>query len=213
MRASFWGILALATATFATGCGAGAGKPEELGQLSVPLVTHGPSGTEYRLRNATFEIYRYDYYYWGAGGMAAGAAGGEASYPPAGAVTTVSSEDDPTADSIVVDLEQGDYYVTLLPGWNMEKIEGNIATPIETTLLSSETTWVYVYPRSTTWVEYLFGVGGRELWLNGKLNIGIQVAEDPNAYYGGGGAGGGLSTGGAWAGETGGFANGGASGN
>jgi hypothetical protein len=43
-----------------TGCSKSDSKPEpdpeKLGTLAVPLVTYGPSGTQYRLRNARFDI-------------------------------------------------------------------------------------------------------------------------------------------------------------
>ncbi|MGK4008605.1 hypothetical protein WMF31_38715 [Sorangium sp. So ce1036] len=188
------GSLAAAGLVFAVGlvgCSSHADDHEaELGSLSLPLSANGSSGARYQLRNATFEI-QGNYYYWdyGAGGFAtSGATTGGGGYY----VSTVNTEDyDPGASSITVDLEQGGYYVTLLPGWSFEKIEGDTVTNVEATLLSSQQIYVYVSPRSTTWAQYQFGIGDRALWLNGKLNIGIDVHEDPDDYYGAGGAGGG----------------------
>lgn len=60
-----------------------------------------------------------------------------------------------------------------------------LATTVESTLLSDSTQWTYVNARSSSWVEYQFGIGGREIWLNGNLNVDLQVYEDPDDYYGG----------------------------
>jgi hypothetical protein len=150
----------------------------DLGTLTLPLGSHGPSGTEYRLRDAVFQI-SSDYYYYED-------PSGEGGAGSSGHTYTVSSEDDPTASSISISVERGYYYVQLLPGWRMEKVEGGDASEVEATLLSGATQWVYVSPRSSSWVDYSFGIGGREIWLNGDLNVGVQVYEDPDEYYGGG---------------------------
>jgi hypothetical protein len=171
------GLLAglVLSAGLVAGCSSGGGGKEELGTLNLPLVTHGPSGAEYRLRNATFEIsnlYYYDDY--GSGGD------GGTSAPP----ITLSSEDDPTATSLSVSVERGYYYVRLLPGWHLEKVDASGATEVEATLLSSATQSIYVYQHESTWVEYEFGIGDRALWFNGQLNIDIVVHEDPSEIYG-----------------------------
>jgi hypothetical protein len=177
--------LAVLAGAFAVSCssggGNGSGESElERGTLQLPLVTEGASGTKYRLRNATFEVINYTYYYYPYDN--AGGAGGEGG-SGAGRVT-VSSEDDPDATSIALSVERGDYYVRLLPGWHMEKIDAGGASEVEATLLSSDTQWVYVNPHSSSWVEYEFGLGGRQLWFNGQLNIEIRVHEDPSELYG-----------------------------
>lgn len=166
-------------------------RAEDMGTLSLPLSTHGPSGTEYRLRDAVFQIsseyYYYDDYESAEGGS--GSSGGH-SY-------TVSSEDDPSAGSINISVERGYYHVRLLPGWRMEKVEDGEGTTVEATLLSPATQWTYVDAHSSSWVAYQFGIGGREVWLNGNLNVDVQVYENPDEYYGGGlaGAGSGGFTG------------------
>jgi hypothetical protein len=170
------------------GCSSEPVEQGEVGTLSVPLSTHGPSGTEYRLRDATFQISSSYYYYdddYGVGGAG-----------PSGATYTVSSEDDLAASAINLSVERGNYYVRLLPGWRMEKIEGGEGTDVEATLLSNATQWVYVSPHSSSSVAYQFGIGGRSLWFNGDLNIGVQVFEDPDAYYGGSGGYSGVDEGG-----------------
>ncbi|WP_437669954.1 hypothetical protein [Sorangium sp. So ce131] len=185
-----------------TGCQSPAGGQEaELGSISLPLAAHAPSGVQYRLRNATFEIRDRDYVYGGAGGYDGGYGGWD---PGPQTVITVDSEDyDPEASSILVDLERGPYNVRLLPGWSFDKIEDGTATNVEATLLSQETVYIYVSPHSTSWAQYNFGIGDSSLWLNGKLNLDINVYDDPDQYYGGaGGSGGegGYSTGGGWGG-------------
>jgi hypothetical protein len=173
------------------GCSGDGRSTEEHGTLSVPLSTQGPSGTTYRLRDATFEI-RSEYYYYES---YPGGEGGGGSSPQ---VITVSSETDPEATAISVSLERGYYYVRLRPGWRMEKVEDGSVTDVEATLLSSETQGVYVAARSGSWLEYQFGLGDRALWFNGNLNLQIQVYEKPSDLYGGGGVGGEVN---GWAGS------------
>lgn len=148
------------------------GQEREMGTLALPLSTQGPSGTTYRLRDAVFEISSDGWYY-------AGGEGGASSQS-----ITVSSEDDPNAESIRVDLERGYRFVQLQPGWRLEKVEDGTATDVEATLLSESGQWVYVRERSTSFVEFNFGLGNRQIWFNGRLNIGVNVYESP------GGAGG-----------------------
>ena len=158
----------------------GGGGPEALGQMNLPLTTQGSSGATYRLRNATFVV-QHQFYFNEA------AEAGASSTP--GAIT-VSSESDPNAQNISLSLEEGYYDVQLRPGWSMEKVSLSGTQTVEATLLSGESQWVYVSRQSTSWAEFSFGIGGREIWLNGKLNIGIDVQESPP------GAGGDSSVGG-----------------
>lgn len=171
----------LATGVVA-GCSSG-GEERGVGTLSLPLVSNAASGTSYRLRDASFEIHRGYYYYEDYYNAAAGAGGA-----PDNGTIVVSSEDDPNASAISVSLDRGSYYVRLLPGWHLEKNESGTFTPVEATLLSSDTQWVYVNPHQSTTAEYQFGIGGRSIWFNGDLNIQIQVYEDPSELYGVAGA-------------------------
>lgn len=171
----------------ATGCGGSDGRTghdsEQVGTLALPLVTNGPSGTQYRLRNATFDITGYSYYSYDYGNDAGVGAGGGSSTGPQ--QTVVSSEDNPNASSIEVNVQRGDYYIYLRDGWNLESVTNGVATPVQATLLSSQYQWIYVSPHSTSWVSYQFGIGDSSIWLNGKLNITIDVFENPDQYYGG----------------------------
>lgn len=187
-RAMGWGLVAgmavLAGAlTAACGSEGGGGVPEVAepgrGTLQLPLVTQGASGTQYRLRDATFQITNYNTYYY----PYASGAGGEGGTSNTQSLT-VSSEDDPDATSIALSVERGEYIVTLLPGWHMEKVDASGATEVEATLLTGDIQWVYISAHSSSWVEYEFGLGGRSLWFNGKLNIDIRVHEDPSELYG-----------------------------
>jgi hypothetical protein len=177
-----YGVWLLASALASTACSSSSDEPQEeqeFGTLGLPLSTRGDSGVTYRLRDATFRIVSYDYYdYEGSGGDGSG------STPE---VTVVSGEDDPDAATISLSVPAGEQQVTLEPGWRLERVSESGTETIEATLLSSRTKWVWVSPHSTSFAEYRFGVGGRDIWFNGQLNIGIDVAEDPDDYYGAGG--------------------------
>jgi hypothetical protein len=173
-----------------SGSGGHDGEGQALGQMSLPLTTQGASGVTYRLRNATFVVQNqyYDYEYGAAG------AGGSGGTP---GTVVVSSETNPNASNITLSLEEGYYTVSLLPGWRMEKLGPSGAQTVEATLLSGSSQWVYVSRRSTSWAEFSFGIGGREVWLNGKLNIAIDVQEAAGAGGMGGAGGAPIEVGGA----------------
>jgi len=168
-------------------------ETKETGTAALPLVTHGPSGAKYRLRNANFQIVPYQYYY--GYGTSVGVGGAMPTTGGTGAVGTTpnptivaSSEDNPDSDSIDVTLESGQYYIQLLSGWWLEKDENGQSTPVEAQLLSGGTQWIWVSPHSTSWVQYQLGIGDRALWFNGNINVQLNVYEDPSQYYGGGGS-------------------------
>jgi len=169
-------LLSLGVVGLSSGCSSEQGgsnsASERAGTIALSLAAHGPAGTEYRLRDASFEISAYDGY-----STEGGAEGREP--------LTVSSEDDPNATSISVSVEEGYYGVRLKPGWRLEKSDGGNVTDVQATLLSSETQGVYVYRRSSTTVAYEFGLGERSIWFNGKLNIMIGVREQPDGGVGG----------------------------
>src|SRR6188768_813481 len=167
-----------------SGSGGRDGDASALGQMSLPLTAQGASGLTYRLRDATFVVQSQNSGSAGAGGKA-----GSSSGTPGTVV--VSSETDPDASSISLSLEEGQYNVLLQPGWRMEKLSTGTsrAEPVEATLRSAASQWVWINPQSTSWVEYNFGIGGHDYWFNGKLNITISVEEMPGAG-GEGGAGG-----------------------
>jgi hypothetical protein len=168
--------------------GSNSGEHEsKLGQLALPLVTQGASGVTYHLRDATFAIHRYANYYDYAPGTAGTASMNLAGTGGGDEVITVSSETNPSAQNISVSLEEGNYYVELVPGWHFEKDGPMGAETVEATLLSGQTQWVWVSRQSTSFAEFQFGLGGREVWLNGQLNIDIVLHEDPSELQGNGG--------------------------
>jgi hypothetical protein len=168
------GLLALT----ATACSNEGSDKSEAGRgtLTLPLVTNGPSGAQYRLRDAAFAIQEYSWEYERG-------AGGESGTSPTSIV--VSSEDDPDAGSINVDLEEGYYYLSLEPGWRLEKVGEEGAETVEATLLSDQTQWLWISRRETSWATFEFGLGERSIWMNGQLNIDLQVYEDPDELNGG----------------------------
>jgi hypothetical protein len=216
-------INSLLLATLGFGCGnsntKGGNDSEKLGQLAFPLVTNGPSGTKYQLRNAVFEISPYNnYYYGGVGGAANYATGGAANTPstgtdPSNPTVIVNSDDYPDSDSIQVDISEGYYSIYLRPGWQLQSVVNGVAQDVNATLLSPDYQWVSVYRHSTSWVSFQFGLGDRDIWFNGSLNIQVSVYENPDQLYPGtGGAqswntGGSAPTGGAYTVSTGGAVN------
>jgi hypothetical protein len=198
------GMIAAAALMTLVGCGSsgqgGEESEERAGQLALPLVTQGASGVAYRLRDATFTIRSL------GGGWGGSGAGGGSGAPP----ITVSSETDPDAATISVSVEEGQYYVELAPGWHFERITPEGAVPVEATLLWGQTQYVYVSRLSTSFAQFQFGLGDREIWLNGNLNIGVVLYEDPSELgYGGTGGVGGAAPGGFGGSVVGGSATGG----
>lgn len=174
----------LALASISTGCnesseGKGAAAEDAAsGKMAMPLRAYGSSGAEYRLRNAEFGIWGYNYDgCWGTGG-AAGYPGGCDNYQ-----ATVSSEDYLEEDTIVLDLLRGDYEISLNDGWQLERTLDGETEVVDAVLLNGNYQWVWVEPYSTTWVSFQFGVGDEELWFNGQVNLSIDVYEDPDDYY------------------------------
>jgi hypothetical protein len=141
----------------------------EIGTVGLALSAVSPSGVEYRLRNAVFNLWGWpercydedcDYY-----------------------EQTVSSEDYLDQPAITLDLLSGGYEVFLEDGWEIEKIVDDVGEVVEAVLLSGGYQYIRVRPYRTTWVTYKFGIGDEELWFTGQLEIRMEVYEDPEAYY------------------------------
>src|SRR5512142_1071187 len=156
----FGSVLLLCTlaSMLAIACSSDSAKPEQdpekLGTLALPLLANSPSGTQYRLRNAKFDITGYSYYYDYNNDAGATGGMGNSNYTS----MVLNSEDDPNASSLEVELEEGYYYISLENGWSLESVVNGVATPVEATLLNGQYQYVYVYPHSTSWVSYQFGV-------------------------------------------------------
>lgn len=163
----------LAAAWLSVGCthSTSDAQSEETGTLGLPLQAHANSGVEYRLRNAQFELM----------GFPSNCYEGE---PCDVYSETISSEDYLDADSITLSLREGSYDIFLQPNWEMERLnEDGTSETVEAVLLNGSYQWAWVSPHSTTWVSYKFGIGDEELWLNGQVNLTIDVYEDPSEYY------------------------------
>lgn len=77
------------------------------GTISLPLQAVAASGNVYRLRNATFTI---------------------TDNHTGNLVTVFSSEEDPSKSTISKVLDTGDYSITLLQGWFLERVSGSNGT-------------------------------------------------------------------------------------
>jgi hypothetical protein len=84
-----------------------------MGTISVNLVGQAPSGTVYRLRDATIVVQ-------GPTGM-----------------TSFDTEDDPDRASLSADVVVGNYSSTLQPGWRIERVEGASTTAVPAELKSN----------------------------------------------------------------------------
>jgi hypothetical protein len=145
---------------------------EPVGELSLELLGADRAGHPYRLRNATFQIYTY-----------------YSSFPTDGGdqTKTVSSDADPDATTIKARLLPGSYGVTLLnTDWFLEKVTPTGGERVaKSVLLSAVSQYAYIYNRSTTEVDFEFGVDGSLIdFRHGELNIGISV-EHPDEDAGG----------------------------
>jgi hypothetical protein len=168
---------------------------EKSGELSVALVGTDRSGQQYRLRNATFEIYGYgEYSDTGAAAQAGspnlGEGGGFNGYGDYYHV--VSSDDEPNASVITEKLVPGSYYVTLYSGtWYLERLTSSGPERVQQAVLLSEPTqYAYVRDGGTSSLYYTFGVDGQLIdFRSGELNININI-EHPGEQPSGGGYGG-----------------------
>jgi hypothetical protein len=162
----------LTTSWLALGCG-GESAPSstgaEVGTVALPLSAVAPSGVEYRLRNATFNIW----------GWTDTCTEQSCEYDE-----TISSEDYLDQPTIMLDLLRGSYYIYLNEGWELEKILDGVGEVVEAQLLNSNYQYVWIQPYQTMWVTYQFGVGDEVLWFTGQLQIQMEVYEDPDDYYG-----------------------------
>ena len=93
------------------------------------------------------------------------------------------SEDALNDPEIVARLRTGEYRVTLLPGWIMERItpEGDSAF-VQAELVSADTQFTQIFLRSTSFVFYSFLVDGDEIIFGneGDLVVAIDVEEVNN---------------------------------
>lgn len=126
----------------------------DVGSLNVPLAATSPSGAEYRLRNATFQV-----------------VGPESA--------TVLSEDNLGEPAVVLEIAEGMYTVELEDGWTLEKTVDGGTVPVPAELVSPSTVDTTVTNQLTSNVQFDF-MAGQELiqFGNGLLSINITVDDD-----------------------------------
>lgn len=132
------------------GCGGAEPQPStgEGSSIQLNLSTTAPSGAEYRLGPATFEI--------------------DPEYGPGAPILV---EADGAAPLLHVPLEPDYYRVTLQTGWALSRITGSTTTPVAATLTSPAEQIVKVYQFESAPVQYSFHLG------ESGIDVGIQVDE------------------------------------
>jgi hypothetical protein len=123
----------------------------------------------------------------GAAG-AAGAGGGPATGGSAGAssgfVTFLFSENDPFSTTLETTLPVGRYLITLLDGWNLERVFGSDVTVVDARLESSASQEFSIFINEESFVLYSFSTNGEIVSFgDGRLIVDIEVNEN----QGGGG--------------------------
>jgi hypothetical protein len=158
----------MVVAIMATACAACAGQTpsdqqqdDVLGTLALNLVGSDRHGTQYRLREAEFDVTQYNYY-----------------PQPVQNVITLSTETNPMASTLDAKLPPGTYTVTLSNRlWYLERLSSNGPERVENSVLLSEASvYTYIYDRGTTDVYFTFGVDGELIdFRSGKLRVNIQI--------------------------------------
>jgi Lysyl oxidase len=157
MRRLTWelGLLAgLMLATVLAGC---ASNPvENTGKLDVALLGVSPSGTVYRLRQASLTVQ------------------GPAS------TTFFNTEEDPNRTTLSADVVAGEYSVFLQEGWHLERIAADgSGVRVQATFLSANPQLFTVSANSRTVVNLHFRAGPDDVVMDqGSFDIVLQV-DDP----------------------------------
>lgn len=149
--------------------GEGAAAQEATGSLNLRLVGTDSTGTQFRLRNATFTIDGYPDYF------DPGSTGGWSGYYYS---KDFSSEAYLDAPSIVERVVPGYYYVNLWSSnWYLEELTPSGPVRVEkAVLLSQNYVSGYVYDGGTTNFSFRFGVGGEIIdFYSGNVKIGIEI--------------------------------------
>ena len=162
----------------------------ESGVLSLALTAQDSKGTNYRLRNAEFEVFGYpDYQQFpppimgGSGGWGGG--GSDYYYQE-----TFSTETDPDAETITARLIPGYYNITLANSdWYLERTTDAGTERVEkAVLLTSRYQSTYVWDQGVAQVNYRFGVDGELIdFRSGELRIGIEIERPGEHCVPGGG--------------------------
>ncbi|HET9955536.1 MAG TPA: hypothetical protein VFQ61_13575 [Polyangiaceae bacterium] len=201
------------------GCSGQSSDDGKTGTLALNLIGTDRAGEQYRLRNASFDLYGFPDYFEVVGKDeppppmgTGGAAGGGMTTPSAGFAGSVtggsanyysesfSSEEDPDSATISRRLVPGYYYLTLSNSdFYMEHLTPSGPERVEKlVLLSGRTTSAYIWNGGVTDVAYQFGINGDLIdFRSGELRVNIGI-EHPGENMGTGGypIGGFTSTGG-----------------
>jgi hypothetical protein len=163
-----WPAIAVAL-TGVAGC---AGPPDAArGAIELQLVGQAPSGSTYRLRHAHIIV--------------------------TGADTSRvwDTEDAPDRTSLSDDVPVGDYTATLAPGWDLERLDGGSATPVEARLISTNPAAFVVTAQHRTTVPLRFHVDTEDIDLSQGYDVVVTVEEskpqliivsDENNFFDGG---------------------------
>jgi len=136
------------------GCGSGGTDTEQTtsGTISMPLNGTSPSGAQYRLTNATFDII-----------------GPQSS--------TVAS--DPTQSVLNVDVDPGAYTVTLLGGWVVQRFTGGAWQDEAAVLTSNPSVALTVVQGAISEATYRFGIGDDFISFGkGRISIGAEFEDE-----------------------------------
>lgn len=146
-------LATLGAAAVPTACAVGSpdGSESEVGTLRMALTGVSNTGHTYRLRFGDFTIE------------------GPTS-------TSFSTETDPDAAGISVDLAAGEYSITLLDGWVLERdVDGTWQT-VEAELISPNPVSFSIQDQGTTSVPFQFDASGDILALGeGTLEVSVEV--------------------------------------
>ncbi|HSK05510.1 MAG TPA: myxococcus cysteine-rich repeat containing protein [Kofleriaceae bacterium] len=143
-------MTALSGAALPACVGAGDGTT---GTINVNLVGQAPSGTMYRLRDATIVVQ--------------------------GPTTSSSfdTEDDPDRTSLSANVVVGNYSSTLQPGWRLERVEGPSTTTVPAELKSTNPVHFTVAEDQRTTVPLRFRVLGEDIDLTQGYDIVLDIEE------------------------------------
>lgn len=123
------------------------------GTVTLDLVGAAPSGTSYRLRDATITV------------------------RGPGSVKMWNTEDAPDRTSLSADVVIGDYTALLGDGWRLERLDGASATPVVATLISDNPVRFTVSAHQRTAVPLRFRVNGDEIDMSQGYGITVTVEE------------------------------------
>lgn len=123
------------------------------GTLALDLIGTAPSGTSYRLRDATIAVEGPD------------------------SVQVWNTEDAPDRTSLSANVATGDYTAVVAAGWRLERLGGASATPVAATLVSDNPAHFTVAAQQRTAVPLRFRVDGDVVDMTQGYDITVTVDE------------------------------------